>query len=408
MKKDKLKDFFSSPREIALFLRENLSESLLKTYPFEYLLNQVFVVKNYLKRTHEIEKIIGFDDELLEITKLYPSDQLPALVQRIDDFIDWEQPDLRTLVIGYLFFPSELIEAHTPLPVLFLDFSLHWKLAYAARYGHALGRFYFSKLLEHFGVFTEKSALFLKMAQDQFEKVSSREAAHPYLRGLAFKYLDKEPEAVEEFRKGETSGHIPAVYELAKIMDKKGEEGVLAVYKKSSQYPLALLGVASYSETDHERFQSFKAAGQSGIREGYYQVAKMIEEGFVIPASEEPKSYKEWLLMAAENGSPDAFLKLAQDSEQEGSDAEALKYYEALSETGNLKGYLEQGRILENHGLYDQAKKVYEKASWLGLYEVARLETSLVSHATKEKAQALFITHFDRLIKIAEGIEEDE
>jgi uncharacterized phage-associated protein/TPR repeat protein len=409
IKKDELKDFFSSPAQVTGFLREILGDEHFKKDPLEQLMKQIFQIKCLLRRIHDVEKIVGFDDELLPIVRLYPKEHFPHLAVRIDHLIDWKCEDLSRQIVGYLFFPSELTEGHTPLANLFLNFSLHWKLAYAARYGHPLGQFYFSKLLEHFETLSEKSALFLKMAQAQFEKISSDEEVHPYLRGLAFKYLDKESESFAEFSKGDTAGHYLSTYELAKIMDRKGEDGVFEAYEKASpHYPLAVIGRGHYEETDDNRFKAFKSAGASGIGEGYYQIGKMMEEGFVMPEGEEPRGIKDWFLMAAENGSLDALLKLAQDSEEEGNDAEALKYYRALSLMGSLRGHLEKGRILENRGLHEQAKGAYQKASWIGLYEIAKLEPSSRAVHAKEEAEKLLKSHFEKLVRITEGVDEDE
>lgn len=401
-----LKEFFSTPAPIAAFLEINLSIPSEKSIQ-EYFESQ----KRLLKQIHQVQKIVGFNDHFLpQVTQC--KDYLPGLVSKIDDLIDTDSADLSRQMVGYLFFPSELVEDHTPLPSLFLNVALHWKLAHAARYGHPLGQFYFSKLLKHFEVHEEKSDQFLRMANSQFEKISSDDKAHPYMRGLAFKYLDKEQEAIEQFTIGSNDNHVFSIYELAKILERKGDDLAFETYSRiSHDYPLANLRKGYYEKKNDERFNSFKFAGESGVAEGYYQIGRMIEEGFIVPQNENSKDATSWFVTAAVAGSSDALLKLAQNSEAENNDTEALQYYENLSSgMGNLRGYLEQGRIFENRALFQQAKEFYQKANWLGLYEIARMESDIKSPDAAEtvyKIDACNI-HFTQLLKIADGVDGEE
>jgi uncharacterized phage-associated protein/TPR repeat protein len=403
--RDVLRDFFSAAAQIAPFIKKSLEGTSLDQF-----LDQTFRTKQLLRRIHNIKEIISFNDDLLDTLSVRPiiREELENVSSHVTELIDWKQENPRNAVAGFLFFPSELIEDYTPLAILFLNLPLHWKLAYSARYGHPVAQLFFAKLLEHFEVLTDKRDLFLERSKSQFERIASDATLQACTRGLAFKYLDREEEARTLFQEGDTLGDFFSTHELAKIMDRRGEEGVFDVYKRSFEggYALAELGMGYYADTDIDRFESFKHLGEAGIGEGYYQIGKMIKEGFDVPEGN-PAGSRYWFSKAAEAGSVTALLTLAKDSEEENKDKKAMKYYEAFSKTGNLSGFLEHGRILENNGLYEEAKEIYENAGWMGLYEIARLMPAK-EEEIKAQARRQFEKHFNDLVDIAEGKDDIE
>lgn len=306
--------------------------------------------------------------------------------------------------IGGLLWPKvhqealqELIDGYVPLPTLFMNEKLHFHLAHSARAGFPLALLYLSKLFKHFEVFPKEQAEFLKRSKESLRAIANDDSRLPYLRGKAFQYLKDEGTAEKMFQKA-AGKHPYAAYELGRILASNGEyDKAIELFKDcAAKAPESFLELGYYEEDDTDRFKAFKEAGDRGISEGYYEISKMVKEGF--PGAGRTK----WLRKAADAHNTNAILALAKKYESEKTYGGAIKLYQTLSKKGNLRGFLEHGRILENDGKYDEARKQYKKALWFGFYELARLEPKKdVADKLRDHAQKAFATHFDKLLEIS-------
>lgn len=408
-----IKDFFSEPQQMSSYLKKNLE---LASVP--EILTLLLQTKKWVQEIHNLKQIISLNDYLLDILKSRSLkynekiELIDLLSKNVDELINTTSEDFARSLTGYLFFPSELTEGYTPLQTMFLNLSLHRKLAYAAKYDHPVAQEFSTKLLKDSGEEEEENIRStIQELKNKSKKVylnisKEKSGVHSYFRGLAFQRLKHEKEAKSQFQEGAKQGHALSLYALASMKEADRDyDDAFKDYEKSFNqgYLKALLGMGTCAADPKTAFNCFSEAGSYGLGEGYFLLAKMIKE-----EEKSEEDYINYLKLAAKNNSISALMTLGDFYEKKGKLIEAKKTYEELANRGNINGFINQGRILENCQSYDEAKQLYkhESAGWLGLYTLAQTCPKSEQKLIKDQALKKRKLHYQEFSQIVNNSDD--
>ena len=313
-----------------------------------------------------------------------------------------EQPDMHQQIEAVL---KEFNEGFAIPSTLFLNLRIHKVLAEACKRKIAGADKLFSDLLNFFSLdpndfLAHGSVYFLKKSESETvrEDLSSNASAQD---SAAF-----------------------SLYKQAQEMESRGDERSLEFYEQAfiKGYEPALVSLARLAEDDFQAYETYLASGKRGFAEGYFEIAKMVRDGFR-PFGDGDRAENNaafWFEKAlgvdyevsspiSEDFSASSAIALAQLYEREQKISSAIRIYKMLAKRGYILGYLEEGQLLENQGDFEAAKAIYqqEEAGWLGLSALEKIATTdFEIECLRRNQNALFQEHFQKLIALAKSEEK--
>jgi len=336
-------------------------------------------------------------------------------------FFPLKNPDLDFLIINNkeineenFMLLQDLAEGRTFFPTLAMNLEIHERLARLSSQKHPLAQWYLAKILKHFSIrkddyLQEASQHLLGAAKSAFRESVETKSLSCSLKGLYHEYLGENEKALSFFEEGVGKGEALSYYKIAQAREYEGEEDALDYYERAFilGYEKALYDVARHGRDENSVFLYLKKAGERGSAEAYSLIAKMIHDGFnpITHPSEEPWNRQEfWLYKGVNLKSVSAVLSLGGLYERQSEHAEAMGIYKQLASWGNIRGFLEQGKILENQREYQQCHQIYRNSNvgWFGLYALAEIASNREENKHyKKEASELFHSHFKKIIQIA-------
>lgn len=333
-------------------------------------------------------------------------DRIPVLSSELHKFLGVETGEDRraSLLLG-------LVEGKTLFPTLVMNLQIHEHLADLSSRGNPVAQWYMAKLLKHFSTkqgddLDLASQRLIINARKVFTNLLEEETSFS-LKGLYLEYLGDETEAFKLFQVGVERGEAIAHYKIAQKKECLGENDALDYYERAFilGYEKALFDIGRLHTDDNEAFLILKKSGERGNAEAYFLIAQMLREGFVPLSGETSWNTQEfWLLKGANLGSLSCVLSLGALSEKQGNLDKSMFAYRQLADFGNIRGYLEQGKILEKSRLYIECEEIYknQNAGWFGLYALAEITSNKEEKkAYKRQASEMFHSHFRNIIEIS-------
>lgn len=315
--------------------------------------------------------------------------------------------------------PSIKEIASDPIDTLLKEFkdgqTLHSSLFMNLQVHDGLARACCRKTPEVYSIFSDLLDYFSRQPSD-FQKIKS----------FLAQYKEKESEDEERREstpasKKQASGQSSNIdlgrmyYEYGLETEDKFYERICYLDACILGYDKALLDVAQISEPQKAFAYYLFSAVQREIAEGYYEIGKMVRDGFEIPkeilrAQQKAQDPEFWFEQAIANKSTNPVSKdfstsaafdLAEIYEKQDRYDEAIVVYGILENKGYIRGFLEHGRILENQGNYEGALEIYKKPElkWFGAVAQSKLATTSQERNTfLDQADKIFDAHFDELI----------
>lgn len=332
-------------------------------------------------------------------------DRIPVISSELNKLVGREIGDVRTVSLLL-----SLVEGKTLFPTLVMNLQVHEHLADLSSSGNPIAQWYMAKLLKYFSI-KQGDALDLASqsliinARKVFTHLLEEETSFS-LKGLYSEYLGDETEAFKLFQIGVERGEAIAHYKIAQKRESLGENDALDYYEAAFilGYEKALFDIGRLHTDDNAAFLILKKAGERGNAEAYFLIAQMIREGFVPLSGEAWNTQEFWLLKGADLEALSCVLSLGVISEKQGKLDESLLAYRKLADLGNIRGYLEQGKLLEKKRLYIECEEIYKNrnAAWFGLYALAEITSNKEEKkAYKRQASDMFHSHFRNIIERA-------
>lgn len=178
----------------------------------------------------------------------------------------------------------------------------------------------------------------------------------------------------------------------------------------------ALIGLARLTEDDAAAYEVYLTAGHRGLAEGYFQIGKMVRDGFV-PNRRDRDCLENtpvfWFRRAlgtqvshepiSADFSVSAALALAQHYEKRFETLDqACEVYRLLAQRGYVQGSLGEGKLWENQGEFEKARHIYrqENVGWWGRQAAAQIApTEQERQLLVQDAERMFEAHFQRLLQ---------
>lgn len=333
-------------------------------------------------------------------------DRIPVISSELNKVVGKEIGDVRAVSLLL-----NLVEGKTIFPTLVMNLQIHAYLADLSSRGNPIAQWYMAKLLKFFSIkqgdeLDLASQNLVVNARKVFERLLKEETSFS-LKGLYSEYLGNETEAFKFYQVGVERGEAIAHYKIAQKRESLGENDALDYYERSFilGYENALYDIGRLHTDDNSAFLILKKAGERGNSEAYSLIAQMIREGFVPLSGEETWNTQEfWLLKGANLGASSCILSFGALSEKQGNLDKSMFAYRQLADLGNIRGYLEQGKILEKKRRYIECEEIYknQNAGWFGLYALAEITSNKEEKkAYKRQASEMFHSHFRNIIEIA-------
>ena len=333
-------------------------------------------------------------------------DRIPVLSSELNKLVGGETGEDRNVSLLL-----SLVEGRTLFPTLVMNLQIHEHLADLSSRGNPVAQWYMAKLLKHFSIKQNDdldlaSQRLIINARKVFTHLLEKETSFS-LRGLYLEYLGDETEAFTLFQIGVERGEAIAHYKIAQKRESLGENDALDYYERAFilGYEKALFDIGRLHPDDNAAFLILKKAGERGNAEAYFLIAQMIREGFVPLSREVAWNTQEfWLLKGSNMGALSCVLFLGALSEKQGKLDESMLAYRQLADLGNIRGYLEQGKVLEKKRRYAECEEIYkdQNAGWFGLYALAEITSNKEEKkAYKRQASEMFHSHFRNIIEIA-------
>ena len=303
----------------------------------------------------------------------------------------------------------DLVEGKTLFPTLVMNLQVHEDLAELSCKGNPLAQWYMAKLLKYFSIKRDDeldlaSHRLMLNARKVFSNLLGEETSFS-LKGLYLEYLEDKTEAFKMYQVGVGLDEAVSHYKIAQQREYLGENDALEHYERAFilGYEKALLDIGRLHTDDNEAFLILKKAGERGNAEAYFLIAKMLREGFVPDTVQEERSTQEfWLLKGANSGDLSCLLSLGVIFEKKDNLDESMSVYRQLADLGNIRGYLEQGKILEKKRLYQECKEIYKNRNtgWFGLYALAEISSNKEEvNAYQRQASDMYYSHFRKIIE---------
>lgn len=285
---------------------------------------------------------------------------------------------------------------------------IHADLADLAIEKHPVAQWYLAKLLKHYST-QSSNDLFLTSQTLQSSAVNIFQEnidlfGNKTIRGLYLELIGKNEDAYDFFREGAENNEAFACHKLAQKYESKGnEEKALYFYAKAFilGYEPSLYEIAKLQYDDDESFLNLKKAGKRGNPRAYETMAQMIEEGFVPRHGQIEQNQEILLKQGMRQGSISCMLALGEYYKKQRKCNEAMEVYQAIANLGNIRGYLEMGKLLEQQIKYTECEALYRNPAigWFGKYSLADITIDHAEKAElKKEADESFFQHFDKII----------
>lgn len=403
---DRLK---SDPTQVSNLLNSSI-DLFLKEDQVSQLVDTLNLTKQMIHSLNTSEELLSLSDELNQLNFVFSHQQGERIVQEMPQLM-MVPPDIemKQAILGYLFFPHDLIQGHVSNIILFSKLEIHYQLAISASYGYPLAYIYFATLLHSFEIFDNKIETYERKAISAIEKLS-----HPCQKAFCYFHLDMFDEAKDYLTKDSTPlpRHPFFTYLYAQILETDSEKTQTAfeIYQEIAEYPEASFQLAFFQDSEAEQFHHFLKAAEGGVLEGYVRIGELIQAGYqdIDPKDNTLRTAEDWLRKAADQGSINGFLSLGDIYEASEQWQRALDIYQQISDEGFLIGHLKKGQIFENQTRYEKAKQTYQQAKWQGLHKLVEMNVYEEDEDLSRQIKEQKVHHFESLIKITEGSTENK